>query len=137
MRLTSWILVLTITVSPLMAQNRFESATTYVDVSHTSITELVGESRNPSKRTSVLSEPAVPPRDAAFRNMANRSTAAALPEAKAPGDTKWVILAALLGAAAVAGVILLWPGGGDNGKPEGPAGTVIAPGSPTVGTPNR
>jgi hypothetical protein len=46
----------------------------------------------------------------------------------APGQSKWIITAALIGAAAVTGIILLlraWGGGDDSG-------TVIGAGQPSV-----
>src|SRR6185295_8023496 len=53
----------------------------------------------------------------------------------APGESKWAILAALIATGVVVGVILLWPHGGKSpDKPSGPEGTILAPGTPAVGS---
>jgi hypothetical protein len=57
----------------------------------------------------------------------------------APGQSKWVILAALVITGAVVGTILLLRGigGGDDSSHPNPTGTVIVAGTPAVSTPNH
>ena len=92
--------------------------------------------------TSVPIEVALSRAAAAFPIVAKRSTTLSFPtpkpasaaqEPKAPGDSKWVVLAALAATGAVVAAIMLWPDGG--GKSKQPAGTVIVPGTPAIATP--
>jgi hypothetical protein len=58
----------------------------------------------------------------------------------APGQSKWVILAALIVTGAVVGTILLLRGiggGGDDSSHPNPTGTVIVAGTPAVSTPTH
>jgi hypothetical protein len=69
--------------------------------------------------------------------------AAAMPrqgsDTESPGETKWIILATIVGTAAVVGIIMLLRGfgGGDSTPSAGPVGTILAPGTPAVNAPNR
>jgi hypothetical protein len=56
-------------------------------------------------------------------------------DSAAPGKTKWVIIATIIGTAAVVGAILLLRGIGDSDA--GPVGTILIPGTPSVNSPNR
>jgi hypothetical protein len=113
----------------------------------------VGQDVSPDSvvSTSVLTTlPAILP-EATFSEVAGGSTAATLPATMATppaevgqhsdspgGETKWVILAAIVTAAAVIAAILLFPHRGKKPQAQqGPVGTVIAAGTPTVATPNH
>jgi hypothetical protein len=51
----------------------------------------------------------------------------------APGETKWIILAALLAAGAATAILLLHGGGdGDSNHNPSPQGTIIVAGNPAV-----
>jgi hypothetical protein len=84
-----------------------------------------------------------------FSGVAGSSTAATAPsaaptapdpapakensESSAPGESKWIILAAIVTTAAVVAAILLFP----HFRGHKPVGTVITAGTPTIGTPNH
>jgi hypothetical protein len=125
---TSWVVILALAVSPLMAQDP-QSA------------PLPAQDEETRAAAPQVHEFKITPAGSTFSPLAGSSTSssAALPEEKqksdAPGQTKWVILAALIGAGAVTGIILLlrgW-GGGDSQK----TGTIISAGEPSVAAPAR
>jgi hypothetical protein len=134
-----WTLAVALTVSPLMAQNppapSFKMSAPLEEAIPNAPQDVSPDS---VMSTSVLiALPATLP-EAAFPEVARTSTATALPpEARqnsdSPGETKWVILAAIVTTAAVIAAILLFPHKGK--KSQGPLGTVIAAGTPTVATP--
>lgn len=134
----SWTLVLTLTLSPVMAQN-LSPADSSADVSSGSMTEGVRDSDDSSVSIAVPVEPRVIEARAAFQNVIKRSITMppltapaprrAFPRGQAPGDSRWIILAGLIGAGIITAVILLWPDGQD------PVGTVITPGPPAVAVP--
>jgi hypothetical protein len=127
-----------------MAQNAEQTAETAKDTG------------SPTVDTSVLPElPLAATTAAAFPVVARNSTLPAAPPAApaavpspkpdpnanpdAPGQTKWVILAALIITGAVVGTILLIHGlGGDDHShphPPAPTGTIITAGTPAITTP--
>ena len=131
----SWILALALTLSPVMAQSPLSPG----------ITEAVRESGEPTAGSLVPLELLFPKTGPAFADVTKHSTLmmafpaprSSFQEPKAPGNSKWIILAAIVVTGAVVGAILLFPNGGDKSKPPGPEGTVITAGTPTVTSTNR
>jgi hypothetical protein len=142
----SWIVSAALITSPLMAQS---PPTTEVagnaseDVANDSAPQVSNENREAVVDTSVLpkrptpasvatvplvnrnSIPTIPTRTAAYPSGSSKNSA--------PGETKWVILAALLAAGAVTAILLLRGGDGDtNHHPPGTQGTIIVAGTPSV-----
>ena len=137
----SWTLVAVLTLSPVMAQAPPES-------------ELPLPSPEEKKASdapedlSVLMALALKRTAEPFPTVARRSTRTTIPleppkpafhETKSAGESKWIILAAIIGTASAVAAILLFPGngGGDKSPETAPIGTVIEPGTPAVNTPNR
>ena len=139
----AWIITLALSLSPVMAQNAQQTAETAQDTG------------SPTVDTSVLPElPLTATTAAAFPAAARNSTLPAAPTAApdsvpspkpnpnanpdAPGQSKWVILAAIIITGAVVATILLIHGGGDDHShphPPAPTGTIITAGTPAITTP--
>ena len=147
----AWILAVALIVTPLMAQNppaqglmptanEDDEATSNTQQDATSA--VTGQSSAPLG-TSVLVALPVTRAGAAFPNVANRSILITPPSteqrnavSKPAGETKWIILAAVVITGAVVAAILLFPGHkGD--KSNGPAGTILAAGTPAIGIPPK
>jgi hypothetical protein len=159
--ITAWVLTVALSVSPLMAQNPPAPEVKPV-APQSGETSSAGEQNDEcDSPTPVLAEEGTPPGtsahvaspgsapEATFPTVAKRSTvptsAASAPSApprrgsNSPGESKWVILAALVAAGATVAAILLFRGFGGNGDDESEdrVGTVISAGPPSVNTPNR
>ena len=126
----SWILVLTLTILPLMAQN---AQTPKLQLKNTGAhfdNSLLG--------------------NAILMSLPSRSAAAAMPplpqstDSKPPGKNKSIIIGILILAGVTTAVIMLWPNGHDE-KPVPlaapvtpvPTTTILAAGTPNVNTPNQ
>ena len=156
--ITVWILAVALTVSPLMAQNppapevkpvapqsgETSSAGEQSD-ERDSTTPVIVEEAAPLTTSANVALPGSAP-EAPFPTVAKRSTvptsAASAPGRRGsnnPGESKWIILAALVAAGATVAAILLFRGFGGNGDDESEerVGTIISAGSPSVNTPNR
>lgn len=142
----SSIITIALSLSPVMAQSTPEagSAVTPAQVDDTATT--VKESRNPIMDTSVLQELPLGATASTFPDVTRNSTPAAAPIPTKPGSdvepggqSKWVILAAIIITGAVVGTILLLRGfgGGDKSKPPSPTGTIITAGTPSVAVPSH
>ena len=141
----SSIITIALSLSPVMAQSTQDagSAITATQVDETART--VKESRIPIVDTAVLPELPLATTATTFPNVTRNSTPAAAPNPTKPGadvepggQSKWVILAAIIITGAVVGTILLlrgW-GGGDKSKPA-PTGTIITPGTPSIAVPSH
>lgn len=135
----TWILVAALTVAPLMAQDPMPAADPKpVETEHdkaSADTPLV-EDDDTHSGTPVLAEPLPPGPEPKVPTVDKRSTLKAVPLGSprgsraddAPGESKWIITAVLIGAAAVTGIILLLRGWGGGDK----SGTVIGAGQPSV-----
>lgn len=128
--LFSWALVLTLTISPLMAEN--------APVLNLNTRNRGEHFDNSLLGTSILmSLPARPA--AALPAMPNSN------DNKAPGVNKSIIIGLLILAGTTAAVILLWPHGHDKPQPvvppapvtPVPMGTILAAGTPVVNSPNQ
>ena len=142
----SWIVSAALITSPLMAQSPPTTEVTVnasEEVANDSAPQVSNENGEAIVDTSVLpkrptpasgaavpvvnrnSIPTVPTRTAAYPSGSSKNSA--------PGETKWVILAALLAAGAVTAILLLRGGDGDsNHHPPGTQGTIIVAGTPSV-----
>ena len=124
----SWILVLTLTLSPLLAQ---EAQTPKLKINNSAEhfdNTLLGNS--------------------ILMSLPSRSAAAAMPAMPSsndsPGKNKSIIIGILILAGVTTAVILLWPSGHDK-KPVPvaapvtpvPSSTILAAGTPNVNTPNQ
>ena len=140
----SWIVSAALISSPLMAQSPPAAEVTVnasEEVANDSAPHVSNENHEANVDTSILPKRPTPASGAAVP-VVNRNSiptiptrAAAYPagSSKAPGETKWVILAALLAAGAVTAILLLRGGDGDsNHHPTGTQGTIIVPGTPSV-----
>jgi hypothetical protein len=141
----SWIVTAALITSPLLAQN---SATADVgvsapeDVANDSAAPVSTENHEALVDTSVLPARPVPTGRAAVPVVNRNSippiparTAAMYPprrSSNAPGETKWIILAALLAAGAVTALLLIHGGDGDSNHHSSPQGTIIVAGNPAV-----
>jgi hypothetical protein len=140
----SWIVTAALITSPLLAQN---SAATDVgvsapeDVANDSAAPVSTENHEALVDTSVLPARPIPTGRAAVPVVNKNSipiparTAAMYPprrSSNAPGETKWVILAALLAAGAVTALLLIHGGDGDSNHHPGTQGTIIVAGNPAV-----
>ncbi len=152
--LIAWMLTITLIAVPLMAQDsptagpseRDETvSTTPQPVPVENATSVIGESDTPDG-TPVLATLAVArplPKYPAIPRTAialSGSAAAPKPAVDEPtGESKWIILAAIVGTAAAVGIILLLRGfgGGKSTPSAGPVGTILTPGTPAVNAPNR
>ena len=130
----AWTVTIALSLSPVMAQSGQDTD------------GPAKETSNPIVDTSVLPELPLATTAMAFPAVARNSTLpAAVPEppkpsadVEAPGQSKWVILAAIITAAAITGVILLLRGwGGGKSHPPSPSGTVITAGTPVVTPPSH
>jgi len=125
----SWILVLTLTLSPLMAQE--------VQTPRLKINNTAEHFDNTLLGNSIL------------MSLPSRSAAAAMPAMPSsndsPGRNKSIIIGILILAGVTTAVILLWPSGHDDKKPVPvaapvtpvPTATILAAGTPSVNTPNQ
>jgi hypothetical protein len=145
-------LAMSLTVSPLMAQNAQTTSSSTVETEGDNLAQPK-ESSLPANRDTTVAAPSrlagilmppewrVPPVNAAYNHLPLRSTVP-FPvthwddDSRATGRTKWIYLAALAGAGIVVATILLWPHGNKSGSSD-PAGTVIVAGTGSVGTPPR
>jgi hypothetical protein len=149
----SWILVITLTLSPLIAQSRQAAGISdALDSTGDNDSALGGQQvttenhADPAVREDAAAHARVPllmPTTAVglpYPTTVPKSMPSRFPgsqsDGKAPGETKWVVLAILL--AAGTGVALYYLlrgiGGGDS---SGPVGTVISAGPPAVTNPAR
>src|SRR5262245_11507806 len=124
--LLTWLLVTTLTISPLMAQSPSAPNLKINTNGRRLDNSLLG--------TSILT------------SLPSRSEAAAMPAlpraGEAPGKNKSIIIGLLILAGAATAVILLWPNGHDKPEPvppvpvtPAPTGTILTAGTPTVSTP--
>jgi hypothetical protein len=126
--LISLALVLTLTISPVMAENPPALKLNTHSTGRHFDNSLLG--------TSILMS--LPARPAALPAMPKDI------DSKAPGVNKSVIIGLLILAGATTAVILLWPHGHDKPQPVAPApvtpvptGTILAAGTPVVNSPNQ
>jgi hypothetical protein len=135
-RAVSWILILTLSLSPLMAQQQPAPKITALDESgavNGRVVQVVDGNNNPLVGTSILM--AVP------SSFPSNPTIPA-PETKAPGKTKSTIVALLLLGGAATAIILALSGGGDKPAPAPVVTpttvqpTIITAGTPRVNSPN-
>jgi len=152
----SWTITLALTLSPVMAQSTQDAASVSVAPQTEEPTGIAKDQQTPIVDNSVLPELPKAKTVTAFPTVARNSTLplpTVFPPAPgkpgtqpssghdAPGQSKWVVLAALVITGAVVGVILLLRGlgggGDDSHSPNNPLGTVIAAGTPAVSTPNH
>jgi hypothetical protein len=151
----SWTITLALTLSPVMAQSTQDAASVSVAPQKEEPAGIAKDQQTPVVDNSVLPELPKAKTVSAFPAVARNSTLPAptlfppapgkpgtLPPSgnNAPGQSKWVILAALVITGAVVGTILLLRGiggGDDSSHPPKPVGTVIAAGTPAVSTPNH
>lgn len=139
----SSIITIALSLSPVMAQSTVDAGSAVTATQADDIAWTAKESRNPIVDTSVLPELPLAATAATFPGVARNSTPAAAPNPTKPGpdvepggQSKWVILAAIIITGAVVGTILLlrgW-GGGDKSKPSG---TIITAGTPSVAVPSH
>jgi len=158
--LVSWILAAALTVSPLVAQNPPELGSKPVAIENHDAAGDPQDQDRTEPATAVAStatptEEAVAPNvsgdtgtGAPYTGVAEASTPASAgtstgthaqePRVSSPGESKWIILAAIVVTGAVVAAILLLRGfgGGHKSHPE-TVGTVITAGPPTVSTPNK
>ena len=141
----SWIVSAALITSPLMAQNPPATDPTInapEDVANDSAPQVSNENGEAVVDTSVLPKRPTPASGAAVP-VVNRNSIPTIPtrtaaypsgssKSSAPGETKWVILAALLTAGAVTAILLLRGGDGDSNHHSGTQGTIIVAGTPSV-----
>jgi hypothetical protein len=141
----AWTITFALTLAPVMAQSPPDTGSAGIQAHKEEVAELPKDGRNPIVDISVLPELPVAATAPAFQDVSRNSTPAAAPDpVPAPtkpgggvepgGKSKWTIMAALIIAGTVAGVILLlhFTGGDDKPKP-----TIITAGTPTVSVPNH
>ncbi len=147
----SWTITLALTLSPVMAQTTQDAASVSVAPQNEESADSAKGQQSPIVDNPVLPELPKAKTATAFPTVALSSTLPTVNPAPgkpttqprsvdAPGQSKWVILAALIVTGAVVGVILLLRGiggGDDSSHPSNPLGTVIAAGTPSVSTPNH
>jgi hypothetical protein len=152
----SWTIALALTLSPVMAQSTQDTAAVSIAPQNEEPAGIAKDQQTPIVDNSVLPELPKAKTVTAFPTVARNSTlpmpglfppapgkpGTTLPSSgnNAPGQSKWVILAALIITGAVVGVILLLRGlggGGDDSHSPNQLGTVIAAGTPAVTTPNH
>ena len=127
-RAVSWILIVTLSLSPLMAQQQPAPK-----IANSRVVQVVDENNNPLVGTSILMAlPGSLP-----------SNPIPVPETKPPGKTKSTLLVLLLLGGAATAIILALSGGGDKSTPPAPVvtpttvqPTIITAGTPRVGSPN-
>jgi hypothetical protein len=162
--ITSWILAIALTISPVLAQNPPvpDSSPAPADSK-----ETTPDDQDNKKREAVPPLPDADPNAAAtpdlnaatdthagppFSTVDDASTspissspgAVSQPAVSNPAESKWIITAAIVAGAVVVGIILLLRGiGGGGGHKSStppaapPLGTVIGAGSPTVSAPSK
>jgi len=151
--LVSWTITLALTLSPVMAQSTHDAASVSVAPQNIEPADVVKDQQTPAVDNSALPELPKAKTATGFPTVARSSilplpafpAAAGQPSTQprsgndAPGQSKWVVLAALITAGAVVGVILLLRGlgGGDDSHSPNTVGTVIAAGTPAVSTPHH
>ena len=152
--LVSWTITLALTLSPVMAQSTQDAASVSIGQQKEEPAAVAKDQQAPAVDNSVLPELPKAKTVTAFPTVARSSTLpipSVFPPApghpgtqpssgnNAPGQTKWVILAALIITGAVVGTVLLLRGigGGDDSSHPNPTGTVIVAGTPAVSTPNH
>ena len=151
----SWTITLALTLSPVMAQSTQDAASGSIAPQKEEPAGVARDQQTSGVDNSVLPELPKAKTVTAFPAVARSSTLpvpSVFPPApghpgtqpssgnNAPGQSKWVILAALVISGAVVGTILLLRGiggGDDPSHPPNPVGTVIAAGTPAVSTPNH
>jgi hypothetical protein len=156
-RLTSiivWILAVALTCSPLIAQNpqlpeakpkpdevKEASPETEESTPTEPVSPAAAEETWPAAVPAVAT-PTVPTSEEGFQPVAKRSTTLTNPSKPTsgrngsnPGESKWIILAALLATGAAVAAILLFRGFGGDDDDE-PVGTIISAGPPAVNVPN-
>ena len=128
-RAVSWILIVTLSLSPLMARQQPAPK-----IANSRVVQVVDENNNPLVGTSILM---------ALPRSLPGNPAIPVPETKAPGKTKSTILALLLLGGAATAIILALSGGGDKSAPPAPVvtpatvqPTIITAGTPRVSSPN-
>jgi hypothetical protein len=150
----SWTITLALTLSPVMAQSTQDAASVSIGQQKEAPAAIAKDQQAPAVDNTVLPELPKAKTVTAFPAVARSSTlpipslfppAPGKPDTQpssgnnAPGQSKWIILAALVITGAVVGTILLLRGigGGDDSSHPSPTGTVIVAGPPAVSTPNR
>ena len=150
----SWTITLALTLSPVMAQSTQDAASVSIGQQKEEPVAIAKDQQTPAVDNSVLPELPKAKAVTAFPAVARSSTlpipslfppAPGKPDTQpssgnnAPGQSKWIILAALVITGAVVGTILLLRGigGGDDSSHPNPTGTVIVAGTPAVSTPNH
>lgn len=142
----SWTIAIALSLSPVMAQNTADPGSSAAVQQSENSPAVAKESANPTVDISVLPELPLASTATAFPDVTRNSTPAAAPlptqpapSSDAPGQSKWVILAALIIAGAVVGTILLIRGlgGGGDKKPPAQTGTIITAGPPSVSVPSH
>src|SRR5262249_31406332 len=151
----AWTITLALTLSPVMAQSTQDAASVSVAPQNEEPAGIAKDQQTPIVDNSVLPELPKAKTVTAFPTVARNSTLpipTLVPPApgnpgtqpssgnNAPGQSKWVVLAALVITGAVVGIILLLRGlggGGDDSHSPSQVGTVIAAGTPAVSTPNH
>jgi hypothetical protein len=153
----SWTITLALTLSPVMAQSTQDAASISIAPQNDEPAAIAKDQQTPGVDNSVLPELPKAKTVTAFPAVARNSTIpmpSLFPPApgkpgmpgtqpssgnNAPGQSKWVILAALVITGAVVGTILLLRGigGGDDPSHPNPTGTIIVAGTPAVSTPNH
>jgi hypothetical protein len=148
----SWIITIALTLAPVMGQSTADTNSARVEPHKEEPAELAKDSQNPIVDISVLPELPLAATAPEFPDVSRNSTPAAAPipapqtkpggNVEPGGKSKWTILAALIIAGAVVGVILLlrgFGGGDDKSKPATPTptGTIITAGTPSVNVPGH
>jgi len=142
--LVSWIITAALSISPVMAQTVADQGSNSVAPQHNEAAVSIKDMINPIVDSLVLPELPLARTATAFPAVSRSSTLPAAlpafpkPSTEAPGQSKWIITAVIVGAAVVTAIILLlhgWGGGSD--KPQPPNGTIIAAGPPSVSAPSH
>lgn len=135
----SWTITIALSLSPLMAQGTLDSGSSAAVQPAENPSDVAKESSNPIVDIPVLPELPLATTATVFPGVTRSSTPAAAPlparptrENDAPGQSKWVILAAIIIGAAVVGTILLL-----RGNDKKPTQTIIAAGTPSVSVPSH
>ena len=152
----TWILAVALTLQPVAAQNPQAPVPTQGEetpngpppVVQEAATPVVGEDDSTEGTAITNASPAADP-EATFSQVTKNSTPLANPtsapnpappeQSDSPGESKWIILAALITAGAIIGAILLFRGfgGGKSSPKSGPVGTILTPGTPTINPPGQ
>jgi hypothetical protein len=143
--LVSWIITVALTLSPVMAQTVTDQGPSSVTPQPNDAAETTKDIGTPVGDSFVLPELPLDKTATAFPTVSRNSTLpGALPafptpsSNEAPGQSKWIVTAVIVGAAVITAIILLLHGwGGGDDKPHPPNGTIIAAGPPSVSAPTH